>query len=298
MKRTGYFKFGAAALALVIVVGACKDDEKLPAIDGYNTADDVAGANLVAHWGFDGDQKESISGIAPSNTYGTVASATGQVGSALNLTAGALVYPSIDKINGANALNSYSVSLWVNVTGKKKVAGAGNGFTAFFALIPTAAADIWGDINMGAEAGWHLPSSDTLVLKPLLNTHPAGGGNSLQDNISVKNGDKGADFMGAKKWTHFVATWNATTHQFQIYGDGVAVGAYDDRGTTAALIMAVPVKAVFGSLAAADIGFASAPARSGDFPMATAMVDEVRVYNTVLSATEITALFNFGTAGR
>jgi len=299
MKSTrSYVTIGAAALAFALVVGACKDDDKLPAIDGYNSADEVAADNLMAHWTFDNDQKESISGTAPSNTYGDVSSATGQVGNALKLNKGALVYPSIDKLNTANALNSFSVSLWVNVNGMKGVSGSGFGFQSFFQLIPTTTTDVWGDLAVGAEAGWHLPSSDTLVLKPLLRTHPTGAGADTQDNISVKNGDVGADFMGAKKWIHYVATWDPSTHKFLIYGNGAAIGAYNERGTTGPLVMAVPVKPVFGSNAAADIGFTSAGVRSTDWPMAVAMVDEVRVYSTVLSQAEITALYNFGSAGR
>ena len=108
----------------------------------------------------------------------------------------------------------------------------------------------------------------------------------------------GAWFMGAKKWSHYVMTWDATTHNFQVYADGVASGAYTNRGTTPVEKMRVPAQAVFGSMAAPDIGFANAPARAGNYQMATAMIDDVRVYNTVLAQTDITALFNLGTAGR
>jgi len=93
-------------------------------------------------------------------------------------------------------------------------------------------------------------------------------------------------------------TWNATTHQFKLYGDAAAVGAYDDRGTTGNEVMAVPVQAVFGSLASNDIGFESAPDQQSWNPWATASIDDVRVFNSVLSDAEITALFNLGSAGR
>lgn len=296
MKRTSsYLKVWAAAVALVMV-GACKDDNSLPPIDGYNSSDEVAAANLVAHWSFDNDQKESISGTAPSATFGTVGSTAGQIGNALKLTKGALVYPSIDKINTANALNNFTVSMWVNVTGNKKATN--EGFTAFFGLIPTGVTDIWGDVMACAETSRHLPSSDTLELKNLLNTHPVGASNSLQDNVALKNGDQGAYFMGAKRWAHYVMRWDATTHKFYIIADGKDVGGYTLRGTTGALVMATPVKAVFGSLASSDIGFTGAPAQQSWNPWATASIDDVRVYNTALSDAEITALFNLGTAGR
>lgn len=297
MKRTSsYLKFWAAGVALV-AFGACNnDDDALPPIDGYNNSDEVAAANLVAHWSFDNDMKEVISGTAPSATFGTVGTTTGQIGNALDLKKGVLVYPSIDKINTANALNNFTVSLWVNVKGNKKTAN--EGFTAFWGLIPTGVTDIWGDVMALAETARHLPASDTLELKNILNTHPAGASNSLQDNVALKNGDQGKYFMGANKWSHYVMKWDATTNKFYIYGNGEDVGGYTQRNATGVLTMAVPVKAVFGSLASKDIGFTGAPSQQSWNPWATAMIDDVRVYNTGLSTAEITALYNLGKAGR
>lgn len=295
-QRSSYLKLCAAAIAIIFVAGSCGEDDKLPPIDGYNNSDEVGSANLVAHWTFDNDQKEVVSGTAPSNTFGTVGSTTGQIGNALQLSKGVLVYPPIPNINTANALNNFTVSLWVNVSNNKK--SANEGFTAFFGLIPSGVTDIWGDVMALAETARHLPSSDTLELKNILNTHPPGAGNSLQDNVALKNGDKGKYFMGAKKWSHYVMRWNATTHQFHIFGNGEDVGGYTDRGTTGNEIMAVPVQAVFGSLASKDIGFTGAPSQQAWNPFATASIDDVRVFNTALSDAEIKALFNLGTAGR
>lgn len=300
MKKTiKYFLTGSVALIMgVVVIVSCEDDKPLPKIDGYNNSDEVAAENLVANWKFDGNNKEDISGTTPlagaAGTFGTVGFETGQIGQALKLTQGVLVYPAITAINTADALGNFTVSMWVNVTNNKKTTSAGA--TALFALLYSTDTDIWGNINMLAETGAHLPSSDTLLLKPLLKTLVAGGGTSLQDNISVVNGSVGSDFMGAKRWAHFVARWNGTSHQFEIFADGANVGAYNDRGTTPPLSMRVPTQAVFGSLAYNDIGFATAPARG--IPRATASIDDVRVFNTALTNAEITALFNLGTAGR
>lgn len=295
MKKVNYFIAGALTIG-ALVLGSCSDDESLPKIDGYNNSNEVAKDNLVAHWSFDNNNNENISNTAPSNTYGTVGSTDGQIGKALQLSKGVLVYPAITAINSPNALNNFTVSMWVNVTNTKKTAN--EGFTSFFGLIPTGVTDIWGDIVAAAETGHHLPTSDTLKLKNLLNTHPVGGGNSLQDNVALKNGDQGAFFMGAKRWAHYVMRWDATTHKFHIFADAQDVGGYTDRGTTGVLIMATPVQAVFGSLASSDIGFAGAPAQQSWNPWATASIDDVRVYDTALSDAEITALFNLGTAGR
>lgn len=293
--KVNFLKVGAVALA-VMAFGSCSDDDELPPIDGYNNSNEVAASNLVAHWPFDDSNNERISNTAPSNTYGTVTTATGQIGGALQLNKGVLKFPAIASINTANALNNFTVSMWVNVANNKGTTSSG--FMSFFGLIPTNVTDIWGDVMACAETGRHLPASDTLELKNLLNTHPPGQPNSLQDNVALKNGDKGAYFMGAKKWSHYVMRWDGTTHQFHIFANGADVGGYTDRGTTGVLVMAVPVQAVFGSLASKDIGFTGAPDQQAWNPFATAGIDDVRVYNTALSNAEITALFNLGTAGR
>jgi hypothetical protein len=289
---------GVAGLA----VWSCDDDENaLPPIDGYNNSDEVAAENLLAHWSFDDTYNERKSSTAPTTTLGAVGFAEGQIGKALQLTKGALSYPSISAINSVDALSNFTVSLWVNTTNQKKVVGGG--FQSFFGIIPTNT-DFWGNIQACAETGWYLPSSDTLALKNYMNTTLPDGSQSGQDNIAVKNtstgevdSGKGAHFMGAKRWAHYVMTWNSTTHEFEIYGDAQAVGGYPTRGTTPAMKMRVPAKAVFGSMASSDLGFPSAN-RPDWSPLATALIDDVRVYNTVLSQAEITALFNLGTAGR
>jgi hypothetical protein len=298
MKKTiGYVLTSAIILALLVFQACSKKDDALPQIDGFNNSNEVAKANLVAHWTFDDNNNEVISGTAPSNTYGTAGSTTGQIGKALQLTKGALVYPPIAAINTVDALNNFSVSLWVNV---KDTKAAGGSFTAFFQIVPTSVSDIWGNVGALAETARHLATSDTLELKNYLNTTLADGTQSGQDNLAQLNTGDGTGhwFMGAKRWAHYVLTWDATSHKFQVYGDAVASGAYTVRGTTPVLKMRVPAQAVFGSLAAKDIGFASAPTRGDWYPMATASIDDVRVYNTVLAETDITALFNLGTAGR
>ena len=296
MKKTIYYLLAGVGVSAMFVFGGCSKSESLPAIDGYNSSNDVAKANLVAHWTFDGTNNETISNTAPSNTYGTVGFGTGQLGQALKLTEGALVFPTIAAINDANALNNFTVSLWVNVKGTKDTNGA---FTSFFGLIPTGVTDIWGDVAANAETSHHKSDSDTLELKNLLNTHPVGGGNSLQDNIA--NGANSAPWFlggGADHWAHYVLRWDGTTHQFFLFGNGVSSGAYTDRGTTGVEIMSVPVQAVFGSLASSDIGFTGAPAQQTWNPWATAMVDDVRIYNTALADKDVTALYDLGKAGR
>lgn len=301
MKKINYVVMSAMIVVILGVCGCSKSKDALPKIDGYNNSDEVAASNLVAHWTFDGINNEVISNTPPAHSYGTVGFTTGPLGQALKLDSGALVFPSITAISEANALNNFTVSLWVDLKGTK---GGSNYFSTLFSLAPTGVSDIWPDIFLGAETNRHLPGSDTLELKIILNTHPASG-KDQQDNIAQPNPNAtgpdvgtGAYFKKTGTWTHFVATWDATTHKFNIYGNGVSVGGYSTRGTTDIEILASPTQAIFGSFPSSDLGFASAPSTQGWGPLVIASIDDVRIFKTALAEKDITALFNLGTAGR
>jgi hypothetical protein len=307
MKKSIYYLFAGAMVAGFALVSCSDDDKKsLPKIDGYNNSDEVAADNLVAHWPFDDESDaEVISGTEADESFGSVGFTEGQLDGALDLNKGVLVYPSIPAINTANALNAFTVSLWVNATGNKFTATPG--FTSFFNLIPTNATDVWGDVVAAAETAGYTANSDTLQLKSLFNTHPVGEANKMHDNIAVLNTAKGegAWFMGAKKWSHFVFKWNSATGKFHLFADGEEVGGYTLRGNTVEealavgpLIMSVPVLPVFGSLASSDIGFAGAGEQRTWNPWADAAIDDVRIFNTLLTDAEIGALYNLGVAGR
>jgi len=106
-------------------------------------------------------------------------------------------------------------------------------------------------------------------------------------------------FKNAGKWCHFVVRFNASTHKLEIYGNGVSIGAYNDRGAnTGALVMRTAAQAVIGSLATKEVGFTAAPIQPDWQVLATASLDDIRVFNTALADKDITALFNLGTAGR
>jgi hypothetical protein len=301
MKRALNYILALLAISSVAFFTACSDDDdSLPPIDGYNNSDEVASSNLVAYWSFDDTNAEAKSGSAPANTYGSVGFTDGQIGRALQLNKGALVYPSIAAIGGANSLSNYTVSMWVNV---KNNQGTDNAFSTFFGIFPTGNADFWGNLSMSAETGWFPatgPVGDTLVLKTnYVSENPDESVNSQDNRPDPRGNPPVGVFKAAGQWAHFVVRFNGTTHMLEIFGNGTSIGAYNDRGVnTGPLVMRVPAVPVFGSLSTSDIGFASAPAKPDWQVLATALIDDVRVYNTALANNEITALFNLGTAGR
>jgi hypothetical protein len=314
MKRTmKYFFSGVAALSLLALVSCEGDDDKsLPMIDGFNNSNEVAAANLKAHWTFDGTHVEAISGAAPlagaAGTFGTVGFEDGRIGQALKLTGGALRYPNIDALNTADALANYTVSMWVKL--KNNQGTAQEGYTILFGLFPdgltpvTVGDFMWGNILMAAETSWFPATNaqpDTLVLKGHFVKKNSDGGINGQDNRPDPRGNPPVGvFKQSGAWVHFVVRWNSTTQMLHVFGNASSIGAYTDRtaGNAGALRMNVPCSPVFGNGATQALGFINNPEQQNWSPMATASIDDVRVFNTALSDSEITALFNLGTAGR
>jgi hypothetical protein len=312
MKKSNFLirSFAAVLVAgAILTIVSCKEDEKkLPQIDGYDSSNDVAANNLKAHWTFDDTNVERLSNLNSSNTYGTVGFEAGVIGSALKLTEGALKYPNLPALNTANALENYTASMWVKV--KNNGGTAKSGYTALFGLFPdgltanTVGDFMWGNINMAAETGWFPatnPQPDTLVLKGQFVIKNVDGGINGQDNRPDPRGTPPVGlFKQTGQWVHFVTRWNATTRQFHVFGNGVSIGAYTQRGTgdPMPLRMNVPCSPLFGNGATKEVGFPNNPDQQAWSPKATASIDDVRVFNTTLTDAEITALYNLGVAGR
>lgn len=301
MKRKINYLLSGLLIGCFAFFASCDDDNSgdndLPPIDGYNSSDEVASDNLVAHWTFDDTEQEAISGMDPEGTYGTVGFRDGQLGRALDLNAGALVYPPIEAINQENSLSNYTVSSWVNVMNN------GTAFTTFFGLFPTDNEDFWGNLSLSAETGWFPPENgagDTLVLKTNYLSLNDDGTTNSQDNRPDPRGNPPVGVLEASgEWVHFVVRFTASSHMLEIFANGESIGAYSNRGeNTTELVMRTPVQAVFGSLSTSNIGFTMAPEMPAWQVLATAGVDDVRVFNTSLSDAEITALYNLGSAGR
>lgn len=314
-KMIKYFIAGGVALSmlsLVTLVSCGDDDNTLPKIDGYNNSDEVAAENLLANWKFDGNKEEDISGAEPlvgaDGTFGTVGFEEGQIGQALKLTAGALRYPNITALNTADALANFTTSMWVKINNNKGTAA--EGYTVLFGLFPdgltpeTVGDFMWGNVMMAAETSWFPatnPQPDTLVLKGHFVKKKTDGGINGQDNRPDPRGNPPVGvFKHTGEWVHFVVRYNSTTQMLHVFGNAVSIGAYTDRsgGSPGAMRMNVPCSPVFGNGATKLIGFDNNPDQQTWSPMATASIDDVRVFNTALSDAEITALFNLGSAGR
>lgn len=287
MKSKFFSFFMAAGLAGGLALGfsSCGDDEeKLPAIGGFNSADEVAATNLVAHWGFEGSGKETKSGANPSNSS-NASFVAGAKGNAVKFAEGYLAY---DEIAALKSLPNMSVSTWVNFDNN------GSHPVSFFTL--TRANEWAGNINLMSEAGWKPAGNDTLVFKGLVVTN-VDGNPSFQDsrNDPPKGGVQTP--KGVNKWHHVVMSWDAATSNFKIFCDGIKVSnpEWEPRGTIGALNFFYPTKPVIGAWGT-NVPGGGTP-EVWQKPM-TGMIDEVRVFNKALTDAEISSLYQLELAGR
>lgn len=288
----------ASAVLTGTLLTSCKEDEAtLPPIGGFNSADDVASANLVAYWGMNGDPKESKSGVTPEKTE-NASYTTGIKGQALSLTNGYLRYPTIAGLNSANGFGSFTVSTWINTR------NTGTTATSIFSLNEaTTAATDWGQlINLMLETSSYKATSDTLVLKGVLGQY-AGGTREGHDNLN-NFGVVGTDYQivtGAGKWTQVVMKYDASTSTLDIYGNGTMVSNKNFRvrkdGKLGALVFPTSTTLLIGAFANQATGYPNSSTQVWQ-SLFNGQIDEIRVWNRALSDGDISSLYQLESAGR
>ena len=294
-------------IAAFVVAGglfSCKKSgSSLPKIGPYDNSNQVASANLKAHWTFDGTNNETISNTAPSTATGA-SFATGVKGQALNLANGYILYPTISALSSTSAVGSFTVSAWINVDNN------GSTVSGVFALTQSPAVQSdWntGPITMYVETGHPVATDDTLDLHGAFSSWPNDTTRLSGDNIN-DYGVRGTDFQtvhGTKKWVHYVLRYDGATSNIDIFANGVLVSNNKFRNRTTGnppvgigpIVAKVPTQVLIGGLPNANDGFANSPAQvwQGLF---TGMIDEVRVYNAALQDSDIGYLYQLELAAR
>jgi Concanavalin A-like lectin/glucanases superfamily len=306
MKKTIKYVFTGVAIAAIAALASCSDDDKkkLPDVNGYGSADEVAADNLIGYWDFNGSNNESISNTAPAAAEGD-SFTDGVKGQALSLDEGFLRYPSITALSGTNTFANVSVSAWVKIDNNNTTA------TSIFAITqPTGTQADWnhGPIMMMAETAKPPAYGDTLVVKGVFSTYISDvryGGDNINDY-----GVRGTDFQTVKKagdWVHLVVRWDGVGSNIDVYADGIRVSNNNFRhrtynpgtGETGLGMIAniAPNQVVIGGFPNADTGFANSAAQVWQ-GMLSGEVDEIRVYNKTLTDLEIGSLYALELAGR
>jgi hypothetical protein len=241
-------------------------------IGGFTSAKEIAPANLVGYWAFNGSYVDSVSGAAGTNT-GTSFSG-GIKGQAMQ---GALnSYVLFNPGNTIKTMSSFTITYWVNSPAPS---------TGIIGLVNLAKTDgFWGNINMFFENG-----STNTNGKFRANIH-----NGTSDTWLAK--DDIQNLFGV--WTNLALSYNAATSTLKLYKDGSPIASSTATG--------------FGNLAFSNIGqiifgtvqFMTTPSQTtatSSQPWAsylTGQLDEVRMYNKALSDVEVNSLVKLEGRGK
>jgi Concanavalin A-like lectin/glucanases superfamily len=302
MKKTNMIL--ALAVVLTTISTSCKKkndavDVPLPPIGGYNNSNEVGAANLKAYWSFDGNGTESKTGTAPETSVGVTYTAGGAKGQAVTFANGYLKYPAIAALTAT--LSAYTVSAWVKISNNQTTPGTGTVSTFFTLSRPNE----WiGNINLYAETGQALAVNDSVKVKQ-------GFGSSVSGTQIYENFTKLEPWMVADnivtpgkhvagpnkiggRWAQIIGTWSGADNKFIIYSDGVKISspAFEIRGNNTSLVFDAPSFVYIGAF-----GNFATSTDTWNKPM-NGSVDEIRVYNKALTATEIDALYQLEKAGR
>lgn len=302
MKTNKFFLKTMIALSSVAFLVSCGGDDapSLPPIGGFNNANEVGEADLVAYWPLNGNGRESLSNTNPSNTVGA-SYEEGAKGQGLKLTNGYLAFPQIPALG--STMQNVTISLWAKITNN---GGAGSTTGRPTMLFNLDRQNEWaGNINLFAETGWYASTIDTLVIKGLAVIKNTDGSANFQDVINspkpsaadIANGHVGNANKNATKWAHYVATWEASTGKFLLYANGQKISnpAFEVRGGGNALPLNffTPTRAIIGTFQTVVAGNPDAWQTPAE-----ANIDEIRVWKKTLNAADINSLYELEKAGR
>lgn len=259
---------------------------------GFVNSSEVARANLVGYWAFNGSLIDSVTNVAAENHGATFA--PGKKGDAYqgSSTAYATFVPGAT----LQGLKSYTISFWIN-------SPVNTGAIGIFTLARTD--DFWGNLDIYQDNGG---TADKAVFKVhMFNSAVPWGGQFIDTKVDFNS------------WIHIAATYDAASSVFNIYQNGSAIGV-NSAGNPANKIgptlngsdPSAPPVTPYGNLSfsnATAMGFgafqfqtdppltqaASAQSWATNF---TGKLDEFRIYDRALTGQEVSALFQLEKQGR
>jgi hypothetical protein len=280
-----------------------KSSSSLPPVDGFTSSNQVAASNLIGYWPFDGSTTEQVHSSASVLSGGTVSYVTGRIGQAAHFANAWLTYPSSATGAGSNNTgfnsndtlqNGATITLWEQVPDTSTL-------TTFFQL-STPAVPNWP--LFGIQYRKHADSTIDLD-----------GGLANNDGTSpYVHASYAAAFATTSPKDN--ATWGFVTMVYDTtaggrliyYFNGIQVGTAVSVATGApASIFPIPEKLLMVSPNYASIGTAegqnytpgsaNAPAGYMSYGI-TGNIDDIRFFNKILTAQQISDLYQLGNQGR
>jgi hypothetical protein len=249
-----------------------------PPIDGYVYSKDVAAPNLVAHWDFENQTKENVSGLSGLATNASYL--TGIKGNAYKGATNAFIKYETTPGKTLKDLKSLTTAFWI-----KTDKHAENAQCVF--MLPRTS-DFWGNMFFLIEG----TTDDRMLVK----INFGGQWAELTGDLKLSN------VYG--KWSHIAFTYDAASSKFAIYVNGSALSipaSMANRvssGTTplGALNFVDVSKFIIGGYQQ-HLGTPWSNPDSWMLPF-TGLLDEFRIYNKALNPTEISAIYKLEAKGR
>lgn len=280
IKISGVLFFTTLAVGLMLT--SCKEDEDPNA--GKVDPSTIATTSLVAYFPFDGNGNEQIASLTPTVTTG-VTYVEGRRGQAYQGANNARLLYTLPAGNKMRTLTSFSISMWFKsplVTGDPEP-------TVF--EIGKSSDLFWGNLKIALNR--LNATADSLQLKAFFYKDGAvwsGQHVSYSDPLFMIN-----------RWMHLVFLYDGTTSKYMIYKDGVKVETNAGVEQRWAAGDDVNPRPALGNLAftnadVINIG-AWRPKSEGTATDAwmgwfLGNLDELRVYDRALSATEVKSLYD------
>ncbi len=267
-------------LAAILTLSACQKSfnpksyapsKPLPSFDGYSASKEIATSNLVAFWGFNGSLSDSLStttGISSSGTsYGG-----GITGKGLQVTSTG--YAVINTPAAVKSLKSFTISTWVNMPINTGAAG----------IVSVAhSQNFWGNLDIFFDNGG-TATTGVLKVHVFNNSGSTTGVDGWEGGYTVTN--------PWNTWTQIAVTYDNTSGVITVYYDGASVGTNTPTGF-APLDWSSAAQMIFGALQfQSNPSLTSASTSQGWAASVNGVIDDVSVYNTALSSTQIDALYH------
>jgi len=246
---------------------------------GYSASSQIASTDLVAYWAFNGSLVDSVSNTSCVNTGTTFG--TGIVGQGLQC--GLNTYAIFTPTTAIKNLQSATISFWVNT--------AENSTGIQEAICFANSTQFWSNLDLFFDG----QSATGATFK----IHAYGNGGNSEEwltNWTLNN--------PWNTWQHYVLTYDSASATFNFYVNGSLYQSGTNVGTATAAnfgalnFAAVPA-IVFGTIQFMTTPSLTSGATSQSWASyLTGVLDEVRIYDKALDASDIAALDKLELLGR
>jgi hypothetical protein len=287
MKKVIFKNLLTAGLLAGVIITSCKKDDNNGGNNNPNDPSNVATANLVAYFPFDGNGNDKVSNMAPITTTAKVKFVTGQKGQAYQGDSLAYMLYTLPGTSKLTSMHGFTFSLWVKAP---QVPTAVGPVPAFFQINGGSDSN-WGNFNLTQDRS----NSDSLNLKLIMyNDNAPSWKLQFVGPISKPS-------LPANTWMYLTLSYDSATSKFNVYvkgqkqnfpssltnrtGDalengGLPLGGLNFKNATQAIIGAWWARATGNNTTDNWMGYFKG------------QMDELRIYNKALTDAEVLTLYN------